>query len=366
MKSIQTLATVVVMFGMSGAAHAGLFDHFGGGGCDASKSCDCAPTFEPTVCKPVIVRPCHTNMFTYQRQACKPMACDTCAPNGACAPCGPEACGPAACAPECAAPCGPAACAPECAAPCAPECAAPCAPGCEAPCDPGCAAPCDPGCEAPCDPGCAAPCDDACVETACCPVVDACEIAELIYESQTACYAKHRRRAIQKLGNRYTCVCNPEIMAAFIYALNDADERVRKEAADEIGDQLRKYPCCCSPCVVQALTCALADCDRGVRRQAEEALEACGYEIVDGCCEVACDTTCAPGCAPSCAPAAAPAHPAPATPEAVPPMDGAAPAPAPAPPEEPKAYFPKRLPQQQARPISSSKSPLSRLFSLVD
>lgn len=190
-------------------------------------------------------------------------------------------------------------------------------------------------------PGCAAPCDDACVETACCPVTDACEIAELIYESQTACYAKDRRRAIQKLGNRYTCVCNPEIMAAFIYALNDADERVRKEAADEIGDQLRKYPCCCSPCVVQALTCALADCDRGVRRQAEEALEACGYEIVDGCCEVACDTTCAPGCAPSCAPAAAPAHPAPATPEAVPPMDGAAPAPAPAPPEEPKAYFPQ-------------------------
>lgn len=147
-------------------------------------------------------------------------------------------------------------------------------------------------------PGCAAPCDDACVETACCPVTDACEIAELIYESQTACYAKDRRRAIQKLGNRYTCVCNPEIMAAFIYALNDADERVRKEAADEIGDQLRKYPCCCSPCVVQALTCALADCDRGVRRQAEEALEACGYEIVDGCCEVACDTTCGSGLCP--------------------------------------------------------------------
>ena len=150
-------------------------------------------------------------------------------------------------------------------------------------------------------------------------------------------------------------------MAAFIYALNDADERVREKAADEIGDQLRKNPCCCSSCVVAALTNALADCDRGVRRQAEQALEACGYEIVDGCCEVACDTGCtANGCAPAgCSPAAAPAAPM----EAAPKSEGKAPAPAP--PEEPKAYFPKRLPAQEARPISARTS-LSNLFGLLD
>eukprot|EP00913_Durusdinium_trenchii_P028448 g26676.t1 len=47
-----------------------------------------------------------------------------------------------------------------------------------------------------------------------------------------------------------------------IYALNDADERVRAEAADEIGDQLRKNPCCCSQNVIAALTAALGDCDK--------------------------------------------------------------------------------------------------------
>ncbi|CAK8987094.1 Uncharacterized protein SCF082_LOCUS833 [Durusdinium trenchii] len=396
MKSMMTFAAVVAVLSMSTSAQAGLFGKLKG--CGASKCCDCAPTFEPQVCKPTIVRPCHTNIYNYQRSCAKPMACDTCAPTNGCAPCGDAgagacapgagACAPgaAACAPganACAAPgagaCAPgaAACAPgadACAAPCgngcapgAAACAAPCgngcAPagaGCAAPCDPGCGAPCDngcapadPGCGAPCDPGCGAPCDNACAPAVeCCPTVDVCEIAQLFYESQTACYAKHRRRAIHRLGDRYSCVCNPEIMAAFIYALNDADERVREKAADEIGDQLRKNPCCCSSCVVAALTNALADCDRGVRRQAEQALEACGYEIVDGCCEVACDTGCtANGCAPAgCSPAAAPAAPM----EAAPKSEGKAPAPAP--PEEPKAYFPKRLPAQEARPISARTS----------
>jgi hypothetical protein len=109
-------------------------------------------------------------------------------------------------------------------------------------------------------------------------------VAQLIYVSMTDCYAKNRRNAIDKLGS-YDCGCYPEIMNAFVYGLNDTDERVRAEAADEIGDAVRSNRCCCSPTTVSALTCALADCDRGVRRQAEEALEACGYEVVDGCCD---------------------------------------------------------------------------------
>ncbi|MCA9057651.1 MAG: HEAT repeat domain-containing protein [Planctomycetaceae bacterium] len=176
----------------------------------------------------------------------------------------------------------------------------------------------------------------------------------------TACYAKDRRAAIEKLGNRYDCCCHPEIMNAFVYGLNDSDERVRAEAADEIGDQLRKNRCCCSPCLVSALTCALADCDRKVRRQAEEALEACGYEVVDGCCGGCADSCgagacCGNGCgAAGCGatPVAAPAHAAPAAPEAVP---------APAPPEEPQAYFPSRLHNTQPK----TRSSLAGLFGLV-
>lgn len=170
----------------------------------------------------------------------------------------------------------------------------------------------------------------------------------MIYKSQTACYAKDRRKALDKLGNKFNCVCNPEIMCAFIYGLNDADEDVRKEAADELGDQLRKNPCCCSCEIVTALTAALGDCDKGVRRQAEEGLEACGYEVVDGCCDTGC---CHSGCgacgaAPMAAPAAAPAP-------------TAAPAPAPAPPTEPKAYFPSRV-----NPTTKKTSKLGNLFGL--
>jgi len=195
---------------------------------------------------------------------------------------------------------------------CKTSCASTCAPACA----PACAAP------ATCAPSCAAP-----VETKCCNA-DPCEIAKLIYTSQTACYARQRRAAIRKLGNRYDCICNPEIMTAFVYALNDADERVRREAADEIGDQVRKN-CCCCPEVVAALTCALGDCDRGVVRQAEQALRACGYDVVKGCCDKGCATACGNGCAPAgAAPAMAPA-------------DNAAPAPVP--PEEKKASRMSRM-----------------------
>jgi hypothetical protein len=209
-------------------------------------------------------------------------------------------------APACAAPaaCGPAACAPACAAPCGPVCNTKkggllsgkggllnglfsskkvnCG-SCNT-----CAAPAA---------TCAAPC-----EVRCCNA-DPCEIAKLIYQSQTACYAKDRRAAIHKLGDKYDCICNPEIMTAFIVGLNDCDERVRRKAADEIGDQIKKN-CCCCPEVVAALTCALGDCDKWVVKQAKEALERCGYEVVDGCCDP-CGATCTTGN--GCAPAAAPA-----------------------------------------------------------
>ncbi len=112
-----------------------------------------------------------------------------------------------------------------------------------------------------------------------------CEIAELIYTSQTACYAWQRRRAVDDLGD-YDAVCNPEVMVALIYALNDASEKVRAEAADEIGDLLDDGKACCSPQVVSALTCALGDCDWFVRRQAKEALEACGYEVEGAGCSL--------------------------------------------------------------------------------
>ncbi len=183
----------------------------------------------------------------------------------------------------------------------------------------------------------------------CC--ADPCEVAKLIYQSQTACYAKDRKRAIKKLGE-YSCQCNPEIMVAFVYALNDADEDVRAKAADEIGDQLSERPCCCSKEVVAALTCALADCDDDVRKQAEEALEACGYEIVDGCCNSCCNTSCTSCGATGAAPTVKPA-----------PAAGGA-APAPAPPEDPKAYFPSRLRQQQTKAKSDRPNRLASLFGM--
>ncbi|MFN9718810.1 MAG: HEAT repeat domain-containing protein [Planctomycetota bacterium] len=174
----------------------------------------------------------------------------------------------------------------------------------------------------------------------------------------TACYATQRARALDRLGRKYDCCCHPEIMNAFVYGLNDSDERVRREAADEIGDQVRKNKCCCSPCVVSALTCALADCDRGVRRQATEALKACGYEIVDGCCNGCCDTgCCSTGCTTGACGTAAPVT-APAADAAAAPAAEAAPAPAP--PAEPQAFFPSRLNKQ-----TTGKSSLAGLFGMA-
>jgi hypothetical protein len=405
MKWIRTVAAVVVTLGMSASSQAGLFSF--GGNCGAEKSCGCAPTCQPRCCKPTIQRPCEGKTFTYQRACstlvkpcCKPSCCapanSNCCPPSCAPACGPNGPGCAApcntaggnhgvCAPACAPKCGNCApaCAPmakSCAAPCGPACgpngatcAAPCAPAC-GPKGADCAAPCGnsgtcaPAC-GPTGPGCAAPCGPACGPNACGAKAccghsrnceDACKIAELIYESQTACYAKDRRKAIDRLGDRYNCCCNPEIMMAFVYALNDCDERVRAEAADEIGDQVRRNGCCCM-CekTVAALTCALADCDRHVRHEAEEALEACGYKIVD-CCKPSCGACgsngnchsckpCGPVCNPNCN---APIHAAPATPTEVAPEAPAAPAPAPA--EEGVTRFP-----------SKKRSNLANLFGLL-
>lgn len=365
MKSIRTLATVVAVFGMGGYAQAGLLDHlFGskGGGCattcDASKCCECAPTCEPQCCKPVIIRPAQ-NVYLHQRQlSClKPPAChnpcvepclDPCLTGAGVAMCGPGACeAPRACCPtfapvgeryaHCPTTCAPIQCGPE-----------------HVSCGPN---------------GHCCPTDLCCPADSCCPgeccerdYKKACEIAQLIYQAQTACKGKDREKAIDKLGN-YDARCYPEIMCTLLYSLNDADPEVRDEAADEIGDLIEKYPCLATQCVVNALTCALADCDKGVRKQAEEALKNAGYDIVDACDvdDVCCVTSCCPpGCAPGCAPTHgyAPAtQPMQSSPM---PMNGNGEAPAPAPPQDTKAYFPRTLPQGQ--PVK--KFSLTKLFSM--
>ncbi len=255
MKWTRRLGAAVVICGMTATVQAGLFD-FGG-----SKSSGCAEDCRPFCCKPTIVRPCCTNVYTFQRKCSniKPSCCNTCcAPTTCCAPA--ESCTPATC-------CVPAECSNEPGSCCpAPDCGK--------------------------SPGCV-PSD--CPQKGCCNSrEDCCTIARLIYQSMTACYATDRKAAIHKLGDHFDCCCHPEIMNAFIYALNDSDERVRAKAADEIGDQIRRNRCRCGSPTISALTCALADCDRSVRRQAEEALLWCGYKIVDGCRQGAAGQTCAP------------------------------------------------------------------------
>lgn len=465
MKSIRTIAALIAVIGMGSYAQAG-HDV----GCGASKCCDCAPTFQPTCCKPKIVRPCHRNIYNYQRQFVKSCCVDpgcgngcgspalSCCPTGAGNGCGngctdPNNCGAGnGCGAGCTDPnncgagngCG--AGATTCAAPAGAgngctdpnNCGAGAGNGCTDPNN--CGAGAGNGCTDPNSCAAGAGAGDCCTTAAVC-CKDACEIAELIYQSQTGCKAHQRRRALSKLGRKYDCVCNPEIMSAFIYGLNDADHRVRRTAADKIGDELRKNKCCCSQCVVEALTIALADCDRGVRRQAEQALKQCGYDVVNPTCQKSvCDTTCvdpgkccdagkgcddpskccdagngcgagagAPNCAapcgagngagctdpnncaagngcgagtPNCAApcgagngcgnscvstgcATAPAYSPAAAPAAAPAQaPAAAPAVAPAPPAEPKAYFPRKISDENARPVSSTKS-LKNVYGLV-
>jgi hypothetical protein len=141
-------------------------------------------------------------------------------------------------------------------------------------------------------------------------------------------------------------------MCAFIYGLNDCDEKVRKESAVQIRKQVKKN-CCCNDKVVAALTYALGDCDRSVVRAAKRALEACGYDVQKPCCETA--STC-------CTQPASCAVPGTSAPVPAAPAEGGevAPAPAPAPASaEPEAYFPSRLKSQQTK---ARKSGLSNLF----
>lgn len=330
MKWTRIAAAMVATLSLTSAAHAGLLDLFKKSG--SSKCCDYAPSCQPQCCAPTITKPCCPTVHTYQRKVSKlkPPCCDTCAAPGGCcptgrgkcaAPCGPVGgkcaapCGPVArgkcCPPKgrCAAPCGPVAkdCCPQkgrCCAPVAKDrcplkgrCAAPCGPVakgcCPQPRRGKCCAPVAKGC-CPKGKGCCPRgdgcCDRGCRDDRCCDA-DPCEIAKLIYASQTSCYAKDRKKAIKCLG-KFDCVCNPEIMTAFIYALNDADEEVREEAAEEIRDQLKDNPCCCNQKVIAALTAALGDCDKDVRKDAEKALRCCGYEVVDGCCEGVCCDPC--------------------------------------------------------------------------
>jgi hypothetical protein len=140
-------------------------------------------------------------------------------------------------------------------------------------------------------------------------------------------------------------------MCAFVYGLNDTDERVRKESARQIAKQVKKHACCCNDQVVAALTCALADCDKGVARAAKHALKKCGYDV-QKCCENG-SGTCGTQVGCTTPAQSAPMAPAPAE-------EKAAPAPAPAPASaEPEAYFPSRLKNQQTK---SRKTNLSNVF----
>lgn len=314
MKWISTCIVASMAIGLCNSAPASLFNLRG-----SCKSGNCGEGCGIENCGPVISRPGYRTVFNYQRKYTGSCGQSSCITDGDC--CERSCSAPSCCAPGCCAPClpncsaagcsTPTCCAPACNAPmvcgtiCEPSCcAAACnAPACCAPttcgpiCDPSC---CAPTCNAPatcgsiCDPSCCVPscnarssCGSSCSTCSCgndCHSTEACQvIATLIHKSMTGCYATERRSAIHRLGDHFDCCCHPEIMNAFIHALNDSDERVRAKAADEIGDQVRRNRCICGPPVIRALRCALADCDRGVRRQAEQSLKLCGFSIVDAC-----------------------------------------------------------------------------------
>lgn len=172
-----------------------------------------------------------------------------------------------------------------------PDCCAPVVPDCCAPVGPACCVPvschegdlCDPEVSGRCSvEGCGS--SAGCQRKDCCCVEERCEVAKLIRQSMHACYARQRRNAVHQLSDYYDLCCHPAIMDALVYALNDSDERVRAKAADEIGDQIRRHGGCVNSDVICVLRYSLGDCDKRVRRQAEEALQLCGYRIVDGHC----------------------------------------------------------------------------------
>ena len=235
----KVLTAVILCCGMSSQIQAGLFRWKS----DCGERC----------CKPQVARPCTPNRMSYQRD-CAP---NTCCPPGCAVPtcCAPQECGD-------------------------------CVPG-EICSTTGCA------------PSCSAPgqcCNNNCTTAGCCSQQMCCEISALINESMTACYPRQRRNAVHHLSDYYDSACHPQIMTALIYALNDCDEIVRAKAADEIGDQIRRGYCCNDERMVCVLKFSLGDCDKRVRRQAEEALQLCGYQIVNGryCCPPASQAGCRP------------------------------------------------------------------------
>ncbi len=225
-------------------------------------------------------------------------------------------------------------------------------------------------------------CEETCIGGDCVDLGNTCDdnrrLAQLIYTSQTACDPRDRKKAVHRIGSRFDCRCHPEVMCALTYALKDCNAHVRAEAADEIGDQLRKRDCCCSPEVVQALRCALNDESRFVRRESAQALRRCGIKVrrfswlyrkncddgcIDDCCVDDCINTCCvdDGCTlPRCVTdewIAAPEKTAPkkAAPEVTAPKQKKKVAP------KPKAKKPVQLPKpKKAQPqkIKSPKKPV--------
>lgn len=263
MKWTSLLGAALTLFSAIDSTNAGIVSP-----CGAGKSSGCAESYQPDRCLPTIVRPSTSTIYNYQRRnSFLKASCS--APTSICAPA--SCCAPAIC------------CAPVGQAGCANTCCAPCENTCCAPTECGQGTYCVPVQESSCTvPSECFVSGDACAEGGGCGTASCPEIATLIHKSKTECYATARRSAIHKLGDRYDCCDHPEIMSAFIYALNDSDERVRAEAADEIGDQVRRNRCICGMPVIRALRCSLADCDRNVRRQAEQALKASGYAITSG------------------------------------------------------------------------------------
>lgn len=262
MKWLPILILSVVSVNQSLTANASLYRF--SGSCKSS----CGECGSLSNCEPVICRPMNTTVFNYQRKYSN--ACGGCADAGASLVTDGSCCDRSCCAPTGCGPCAESTC-------CAPSSnSMPCGTICDASCN----APSACGSE-----GCASSC--SCGNS--CHGAEACKvIAQLIHQSMVGCYATQRRRAIHRLGDHFDCCCHPEIMTAFIYALNDSDERVRAKAADEIGDQVNRNRCICGPPVIRALRCALADCDRNVRREAASSLKSCGFKIVDGKCSGAC------------------------------------------------------------------------------
>ncbi|WP_437185551.1 HEAT repeat domain-containing protein [Planctomicrobium sp. SH668] len=164
----------------------------------------------------------------------------------------------------------------------------------------------DPACNPNKPLGCA---ENQCDVSGCAPVtVDSCDssgiagpagLSKLIRQSYSSTSARERRQALHWMSLLYRCDHYPQVMPTLVYALNDADERVRAKAADGIGDQLRAHPQCCNQMVLSALTHSLGDCDKFVRAQSAEALRAAGYDVVDGCCKtthVLCQVPCRDAC----------------------------------------------------------------------